>query len=503
VVRTEPEPPAPVEVAGATVPADLGGVEVRLRVWRSTLDLVLEHPLLGVGPGQFAVRFPAQRDARERELSSWGYRVENTTEVEHPHNDWLLPWAEGGVVAGLAWWGFLVGALVTALRILRGHRRTSGEDGEELVGREGLAAAVLGALLAALFNGPLLYGPVASVASFLALGGLRGDAQRRSGYPGDRLATVLTPGLVLLLLFHAPRALELWRHGEALGDLTTTTSTTLRSDAIGRALAACPDSPVALGLDGRLKQDLDGDLEGALERWREVLAVRPLRFEARHQEGVLLARLRRSAEARAAFERASEIDPREPRLRRNRVRLAALSGRTEEALAGLDDLLEEGRVDAVWIRDLASEAALEGAVESSLSLFERADPRFTGLDGDAAWALEQEYRQGGSPHAADGLRALAHLLWARQHAEQGAWSDARRSYFQALRVQRGPARPGGSTASRLEFAAALALEGRRAEAEQELDGLDTSAVNWLALPTWSREPLFELGAGSLGSGAGN
>lgn len=500
LVRTAPL--EPVTAAGTTVPADLGGVEVRLRVWRATLDLVLENPLLGVGPGQFAVRFPAHRDAEERELSTWGYRVENTTEVEHPHNDWLLPWAEGGVVAGLCWWAFLAGVLIAALRTLRGAGQGAAQP-ELLTARDALAAGALGALAAALLNGPLLYGPLASVASFLAIGGLRGDARRRRDHPGDRLAGVLTPGLVLLLLFHAPRALELWRHGEALGEATAGRSATARRLAVERALEACPGSPTALALDARLRQQEDGDLEAALLRWREVLARRPLRFEARHQEGVLLARLGRADEARAAFERAAALDPREPRLRRNRARLDALHGRLESALEAIGGLEDEGRVDAVWIRDLAAEAALEGDVAAALALFARADPRFADLSGDLAWAFEQEYRQAGSPHAADGLRALAQLLWARQHAESGAWGDARRSYFQALRTQRGPGRPGGALPTRLEFAAALALEGRRGEAEQELEGLDLADVNWLALPEWSRQPLFALGAESLSADHGD
>ena len=42
----------------------------------------------------------------------------------------------------------------------------------------------------------------------------------------------------------------------------------------------------------------------------------------------------------------------------------------------------------------------------------------------------------------------------------------------------------------------LALEGRTAEASQELEGLPLEEINWLSLPEWCREPLFEIGAGS-------
>jgi len=472
-----------VELSGEPAATSLGGIEVRRRVWIATVGLVLANPVAGIGPGQFAARFPEYRDPVERKLSNWGYDIEQTTEVEHPHNDWLLPWAEGGVIAGLAWWLFLFGILRAAYTTLR-----RGEQADLAN-----AASAIAILLAALFNAPLLYNPTASLSAFLVFGAVVGSTRRRSGHPGDKLAMVLTPGLVLLLLFSVPRALAVWRHGAALGQLATTLSTTAHKIAVAEALDACDDSVVALTFDARLREKGDGDLEAALESWDRVLELRPLRFEAWLQKGVLLARLERPDEARAAFDRAFRLDPDHPPLRRNRARLAARSGRIDDALVELDWLTERERVDAVWLRDLACEVVLYGDVQTALPLFARSDARFAEMSGDLAWALDQEYRRAGNALAADGFRALAHLLWAERHVEMLAWGDARRSYFQALRVQRDYVRPAGPTATRLEYAAALWHGGREAEARQELEGLDPSTFNWLQLPEWSREPLFALG----------
>src|SRR5439155_4757883 len=52
--RAAPEPTGPAR----TAPAHTGGIEVRARVWHSSLGMLLDRPWLGAGPGQFAASFP-------------------------------------------------------------------------------------------------------------------------------------------------------------------------------------------------------------------------------------------------------------------------------------------------------------------------------------------------------------------------------------------------------------------------------------------------------------
>lgn len=486
--------PAPVVVdeeteiaAGEGEPAstNLGGFEVRWRIWRASAAMFVDAPLLGVGTGQFAARFPEYRDARERELSNWNREIEQNTEVEHPHNDWLLPWIEGGVIAGVPWIIFLLLVVAAALRAYR--------DGDVL--RSALATGALAAVLGAGMNGPLLYNPTASLASFLIFGALLGPANRSQVSSKRRwsAAQLLTPGLALLSLLHLPRAWDLWQHGQAVADFGASASLTDQAIATEHALAACPDSPIALTWQGRLRDKQDGDLEGALESWSRVLELRPQRFEAWMQSGVLLARLERLDEARAAFARAMELDPAHPGLARNRVRCFAESGLTAQALEEVERLVELGHYDALWLLDLSCELILSGSQTNALPLLARVDERFANLNGESAWALDGEYRRNGNAKVADAFRAMAYTTWAREQAAAEQWDDSHRSYFQALRVMRDYVRPAGPWRTRLEHAASLWHAGQRAEAREAIEALELDDINWAPLPEWTREVLWELG----------
>jgi O-antigen ligase/Tfp pilus assembly protein PilF len=489
-LRLEPrsvEPaPATIESSSPTVAPEtqFGGFEVRRRVWRASLELFLNHPLTGAGLGQFAVVFPEVRDPQERALSNWNGEIEQTTEVEHPHSDWLLPWLEGGLVAGLAWWIFLIGIFARARTFLRER------DASSLAIGAGSAALVL----AASVNAPLLYNPVASYAAFSLFGMLIGPERRLTPRRGRwSLASFLTPGFALLFLLGLPQTWNLWRHGAALADLSETTSTSARALAVERALEARADSVVARTLEARLLEGR-GELEQALESWERVLELRPLRFEAWMQRGVLLARLGRLHEAQAAFDVALGLDPEHAPLLRNRVRCYAEQRRIAEALEEIARIEELGHFSPLWLRDLGCELILRGRVNEARPLLARADGRFSDLTGEKAWALETEYRRGDRT-AADAFKALAYFTWARDQAQDEKWQDARRSYFQALRIMRDYGDPGGPTRVRMERAAAMWHSGQRAESREALEGLEARAEDWASLPEWAGEALFMMGFG--------
>ena len=90
---------------------------VRLSVWRGTLHLVEDHALLGVGLGRFRQAYPPYREPEEAALPG---REGLPTEVDHPHNELLLPFAEGGLLAGACLLGFLVLTLRRAAARVRG-----------------------------------------------------------------------------------------------------------------------------------------------------------------------------------------------------------------------------------------------------------------------------------------------------------------------------------------------------------------------------------------------
>jgi len=483
--------PRPGDTATAEAPAEathFGGFAVRRLVWSASLDMALDHPFFGVGGGQFAARFPDYRDPRELELSNWQRRVEAGTEVEHPHNDWLLPWVEGGLVAGAAWSVFLGLVFLASLHALRGGATS----------RAAWAAGALGAVLGAALNAPLLYNPTASFTSFLFFGALLGPVARprARGKLSGSLPRLLVLGLALLLVLYLPRAWGMARHGAALAKLAETTSATAQAEAIEEALEACPDSVTALSLRARWRHASANDLAGALEDWEDVLELRPARFEAWMQRGVLLARSGELAAARAAFDRALELDEGHPGLARNRARCFAESGLVDEALAEVERLAELGSYDELWLLDLATELVLRGFVPETLPLLERVDERFADLSGEAAWALDEEYRRNGQRKTADAFRTLAQLTWAHEQAEAGAWDDARRSLFQALRVMREYSPPAGPLRARVEHAALLWQAGEAARAREELAEDELARLNWAPLPVWAREALFAMGLGA-------
>ena len=66
----------------------------RYKLYKSTLQLITEHPVLGVGPGNWSV-------------DVWEYELYKGTLgksfAQRPHNDFLWVFAEGGLIAGIAY----------------------------------------------------------------------------------------------------------------------------------------------------------------------------------------------------------------------------------------------------------------------------------------------------------------------------------------------------------------------------------------------------------------
>jgi O-antigen ligase/tetratricopeptide (TPR) repeat protein len=459
--------------------AAFGGVEVRRRIFFATLDLVADAPLRGVGAGQFAAAFPAYRDPRELELSNLEGRLEGLTEVEHPHNDWILPFAEGGLAVGFAWAGFLSLVLLAAVRGLAAAQASDAA----------LAAGSLAVLVSALAGSPLFHNPAAQVAAMVLFGALLSMGQGPAPRRGRRLVGA---SACVVLVLTIPGAWSMWRMGRALRDITLTTSVTAKSLALDEALRAAPDSVEALSLKARLSQSRGDDLAASLALWERVLDLRPLRFEALMNSGQILAQRGDLVMAWERFEAATLLDPRHPGLMRNRLAGAADRGRIAEALAELDALEAGGHGDPLWLFNLACDLVLRGQDREGLVLMARTDERLKDLSAEQCWELDAKYRLGGSHIAADAFKALAHVLWGRDQARAGDWDDARRSYRQNLRITRERVPPQGPTRLRMEMAAVLWRSRMPEDAQQLLAGLTPRPVDWLALPPWAGEALLEM-----------
>ncbi|MBK7641730.1 MAG: O-antigen ligase family protein [Planctomycetes bacterium] len=199
-----PQAPAAPAPSGLHVAAagDTGGLAVRTKILARTLRLVQANLVFGVGPGQFAARFPPYRDPAEIEISTHQRRLDTETEVEHPHDDWILPLVESGLVAGLCWIAFLIAAGWMALR--------------RLATPEPLAAAALALLGNAAAHGVLTFDAVSSSLAFATIGALLAREERPSVGWSRRFLPLAALALCLVQL---PRAWALVRHGQALSDL--------------------------------------------------------------------------------------------------------------------------------------------------------------------------------------------------------------------------------------------------------------------------------------------
>ena len=92
-------------------------VQSRYKLYKSTLQLMSEHPIFGVGPGNWKIEVWKY----ELYFDSWGKSF-----AQRPHNDFLWVFAEGGVFAGLSY-------ILLFLILLRDsyllHKNKKEEDG--------------------------------------------------------------------------------------------------------------------------------------------------------------------------------------------------------------------------------------------------------------------------------------------------------------------------------------------------------------------------------------
>ncbi len=82
----------------------------RMTLYRDTLVLIADHPLMGVGPGMYRWHF------RGYQSEDFGHRY------DHAHNDYLESAAEWGVPAALLFWAFVFRRLYRALSLYGASR---------------------------------------------------------------------------------------------------------------------------------------------------------------------------------------------------------------------------------------------------------------------------------------------------------------------------------------------------------------------------------------------
>ena len=457
--------PASGQAAASELSAGhLGGLGVRLAIAPRVVALFADHAVLGVGPGQFRAAFPPYRDGDERARSNQAAGAGVETEVEHAHNDYLTLLAEAGLLGWLAW------AAALFLFARAAWQALPGRDPTQAV----LAACVLGGLANALLRCPLSFNPASASLFFAAAGALLArDGEKPAARRPRRWLALL---LLALLAVQVPRAWAFVRHGRALR----------APDGIdtAMALAACPDSPLALSLAARrLGSDPQGG-ERSRELWERVITLRPYNFEARMQAGLLAVHAGDFESAREHWRVARRIAPERSGVHQNLLSLEAEFG-DEASFEGVLSTSAD-RVPRTWLEQAGANAMLEGDVNAARRLWKAA--RVAWLD-ELPEQLYERARAAGEPRTplVDAWEFFAHLLWAREHVERNDLGNAVRSYRQALLHA-----PQARTI-RMELAAALLRDGREADARAELAKITPLARDWTRLPDWAGDALLAAG----------
>lgn len=109
--------------------SDRSNLDRRIVFWQNSMDMIADHPVLGVGAGNWRINFPKYGLSRNQESGS-DFRLDQNvyqgiTHIQRPHNDYLWLWSEAGPLAMLAYFGLFVIALIRSWRNLSHAENTS------------------------------------------------------------------------------------------------------------------------------------------------------------------------------------------------------------------------------------------------------------------------------------------------------------------------------------------------------------------------------------------
>lgn len=223
----------------------------RLAIWKDSLTLFADAPLLGVGLGGFADGFRFTK------------QLPQYAAVDHAHNDLLQAFIEQGVLGGGLW--LAAGGVVLWSGLQRSDRQGAG-----------WLAAATAIACASLVDFPLQIGAISTLTAVVA-GVLLSGSERQAG--ANRLTPFFLLGAVIAVLSLSGRLLlstddVLIQSGDDTYAEDTASSAAKAATRYRRALWLAPMSHQALL---RLGRDawLSGDLEGAATIYAHAAAGYP------------------------------------------------------------------------------------------------------------------------------------------------------------------------------------------------------------------------------------
>jgi len=286
--------------------------EFLLETWKGTAALIADQPLLGSGPGSFWVRYPAFR--RPAVILLEGY---HNNQTDHPENELLEQWVDGGLPALLLWL-WLFGAL-----LYKGVKYVFVvEPGGGSIYVGGLLAATAGSVLLMLLSVSSRFAAPGWL-MFFAAGLLGAGTAGPSNEPDKVLALPLPFGGARLVLAAAVLVVFLL---PVYGAVKAFHSDILHNFGIyyskggywGQAVREyelevpwAPSYVMSRYFLGNVYADRGepGDLEKALASYKKVRAIAPDYVSIAYREAKLLEKIGDYKQAIERMERQVRIDP--------------------------------------------------------------------------------------------------------------------------------------------------------------------------------------------------
>lgn len=160
----------------------------RLVQYTNTLKLALHHPLLGVGPGNWPVEYPATVKPSDPSLNG----DTGMTDNPWPSSDWMAFASERGLAAVALLALALLGLLGEA-----GRQMVRAAELDDYLLGLALAGVVIATAIVGLFDAVLLL-PAPALVVFAALGTLRSPPERRSLPVSRRMQAALLAALIVV-----------------------------------------------------------------------------------------------------------------------------------------------------------------------------------------------------------------------------------------------------------------------------------------------------------------
>jgi O-antigen ligase len=160
----------------------------RLVQYENSLELALHHPLLGVGPGNWAVAYPAIVKPNDPSLD----HDSGMTENPWPSSDWMAFVSERGPAAAI-----LLALACLLLVADAGRQMLAAEALGAYLRGLALAGLVIATTVVGLFDAVLLL-PAPALIAFAAMGALRSPPRRRPVALGRRGRFALVAGVLVV-----------------------------------------------------------------------------------------------------------------------------------------------------------------------------------------------------------------------------------------------------------------------------------------------------------------